>query len=246
MYPLWLLMGSQEIRQRYRRSRIGPFWLTISLGVTVAALGLLYGTLFKRELSEYLPYLAAGFVVWGLLSGLILDSTKAFVNAGNLIRQLSAPLSIYVFRMVWSNLLIFMHNVLIYFVVALLFGKWPTVTWLLALPGIAMLLLNGVWLGLLFGLVSARFRDVPQIVASIVQVMFFVTPILWSADMLPSRALLLDLNPFYYLVEVVRAPLLGELPTAATWFVVLAITVVGWASALATYALYRWRVSYWI
>lgn len=245
-WQLWLLMGSQEIRQRYRRSWIGPFWLTLSMGVTVAALGLLYGGLFGRPLTNYLPYLAAGFVVWGLLSGLVVEGSRVFIGREGLIRQLGAPLSIYVFRTVWSNLLAFAHNLLIFVIVCVLFGKAPKLASLLFLPGVVLLLLNGVWLGLLFGVISARFRDVPQILASLVQVMFFMTPILWTADMLPERALLLDLNPFYHLLELVRAPMLGEVPTAATWLVVLLVTCGGWILALFFYARYRGRVAYWV
>jgi ABC-2 type transport system permease protein/lipopolysaccharide transport system permease protein len=244
--PLWLVMGSQEIRQRYRRSRIGPFWITLSMGVTVAALGVLYGALFQQPLHDYLPYLASGFVVWGLIAGLITDGSKAFIDSEGLIRQLSAPLSIYVYRELWSNLLVFVHNLLVYVVVVLIFQNIPGPVVLLAIPGAAMLLLNGAWLGLLLGLISARFRDVPQILASIVQVMFFMTPILWKAEMLPERALLLDGNPLYHLLEIVRAPLLGSLPSADSWLFVTALALSGWAVALLGYTVYRWRIAYWV
>jgi ABC-2 type transport system permease protein/lipopolysaccharide transport system permease protein len=244
--PLWLAMGSQDVRQRYRRSRIGPFWITLSMGVTVGALGLLYGVLFRQPLHEYLPYLAAGFVVWGLIAGLITDGSKAFIESEGLIRQLAAPLSIYVYREVWGNLLIFLHNLLVYALVVLMFQSLPGPVVLLAIPGVAIVLLNGVWLGLLLGLVSARFRDVPQILASIVQVMFFITPILWKVDMLPGRAVLLEANPFYHLLELVRAPLLGSLPAVESWVFTGFLTAGGWAAALVAYSVWRWRIAYWV
>lgn len=240
------MLGSQDIRQRYRRSTLGPFWLTISLGVTVGALGFLYGSLFKQPIDDYLPYLAAGFVVWALISGLINDGTRAFIDSDGLIRQLSAPLSIYVYRTVWTNALIFLHNIVVFFVVALVFLKPLSWTLVLVAPALALLLLNGIWLGLLLGLVSVRFRDIPQIISSVVQVMFFVTPILWTTEMLPGRALLLELNPFLYFVELVRAPLLGTIPSFHTWLVASCITVVGSTFAVAAYSTYRWRIAYWL
>jgi ABC-2 type transport system permease protein/lipopolysaccharide transport system permease protein len=243
---LWLAMGSQDIRQRYRRSRVGPFWITLSMGVTVAALGILYGALFQQSLKEYLPYLAAGFVVWGLISGLLTDGAKAFVEAEGLIRQLAAPLSVYVYREVWGNFLIFAHNLVVYLVVIVIFQINPGWTAFLAIPGVLMLLIIGAAVGLLFGLISARFRDVPQILASIVQVMFFVTPILWKVEMLPERAILLDLNPFFHLLEIVRAPMLGVLPTWQNWGVAFGVAFVSWALALACYTAFRWRISYWV
>lgn len=243
---LWSTMGLQDIRGRYRRSVIGPFWLTLSMGIMVAALGFLYGAIFGQDLREYLPYLAAGFVCWGLISSLALDGTRAFIANEGLIKQLTAPLSIHVYTIVWSNLIVFLHNVWIYFLVALWFGKVPDWPMLLMIPALAILLFNGVWVALLLGLLSARFRDIPQIVASIVQVMFFLTPVIWTPEMLPGRALILDLNPFYYFIELVRAPLLGQVPSAQIFLGIAVITVTGWICAIIFYTIYRWRLAYWV
>ncbi len=243
---LWGLLGWQDIRQRYRRSKIGPFWLTISMGVMVGAIGMLYAGLFKIEIADYLPFIALGFIVWGLISGLVTDGCAAFIGAEGIIKQVGLPLSVHVYRVVWRNLIIFGHNILIFFVVAVLFSIWPGWVGLLALPGLALLCLNGVWAGLLLGLVSARFRDVPQIVASVVQVFFFLTPIIWKPELLPGRALVLDLNPFFHFVELVRAPLLGQVPGLASWLAVLGITLGGWLVTLAMYRRYRWRIAYWV
>jgi ABC-type polysaccharide/polyol phosphate export permease len=245
-YGLWGTLGFQDIRHRYRRSIIGPFWLTISMGVMVGALGLLYGTIFKQQMNDYLPYLAAGFVVWGLISSLILEGSTAFIAAEGLIKQLSAPLSIYVYRVAWSHLIIFFHNIWIVLLVLLWYGKNPGWAALLVFPALVLVLANGLWMGLLFGLLSSRFRDIPQIIASIVQVTFFMTPIIWKPSMIPGRALIIDLNPFYYLVEIVRRPILGSVPDPGMWLGVLLITLIGWSIALFFYTIYRWRLAYWV
>lgn len=243
---LWGTMGLQEIRQRYRRSKIGPFWLTLSMGIMVMALGTLYGTIFGQELSDYLPYLSAGFVIWGLISGVILDGVSAFIQGEGLIKQLPAPLSIHIYRVAWTNLIIFAHNIVIFFLVSLWYEKYPGWTLLLVPPAILVILLNGVWIGLLFGLLSARFRDIPQIVGSVVQVMFFITPVIWKMEMLPGRALLLELNPFYYLVEIVRAPLMGNPPSLQVILGAVLITIMGWVIAMLFYTALRWRLPYWV
>lgn len=243
---LWMTMAGRDMRQRYRRSVIGPFWLTLSMGVFVAALSILYAGILRQPLDEYLPYVAAGFIVWGLVSAMVLDATVTFTSNDGIIRQLKAPLSLYVFKMVWVNLVIFLHNILIYVIVALWFSINPGITLFMVLPGLAILALNGLWLGLMLGLVSARFRDVPQIMASVIQVMFFLTPIIWRPDMLPGRTFLVDGNPFYHLIEIVRAPLLGSIPPIETYLMVLAITLLGWLATLLLYATYRWRIPYWV
>ena len=245
-WHLWSMLGWQDIRQRYRRSKLGPFWLTISMGALVGGLGVLYAGFFKVEIADYLPFIAVGFIVWGLISGLIVEGCDAFIRAEGIIKQVELPLSVHVYRVVWRSAIIFAHNAVIYVVVAIIFSIQPGWTGLLAFPGLALVCLNGIWLGLLFGLVSARFRDVPQIVASVVQIAFFLTPIIWKPELLPGRALILDANPFYHFLELVRGPALGQSPELVSWIAVLGITVCGWAATLAMYRVYRWRIAYWV
>ena len=243
---LWMTLGLQDVRQRYRRSKLGPFWITLSMAIMVLALGLLYGQIFGQDIHEYLPFLAAGFVIWGLIASLVNDGCQSFILAEGMIRQLNAPLSIYAYRGLWSILIAFAHNIWVFLGVALWFGV--DLNWnLLWVPAaLLVLLLNGLWMALFLGLLSARFRDVPLIIGSVVQVLFFITPVIWKPEMLPGRALWLDLNPFYHLVEIMRAPLLGQPPALGNWLTVIAITVVGWAVALFFYSAYRWRVAYWV
>ena len=247
---LWGLLGWQDIRRRYRRSTLGPFWLTISMGVLVAALGALYGTLLKVESAVYVPYLALGFIIWTLISGLITDGCTAFISSESIIKQTNLPLSVHVYRMVWRNLLIFVHNAAILVAVAALFAIWPGWIGLLALPGLMLLCLNGIWVALLLGIVSARFRDVPPIVSSVVRILFFVTPIIWMPELMPSRALMLalvlDFNPFFHFVELVRAPLLGQAPGMVSWLAVSGITLGGWMLAFELLRRYRRRIAYWV
>ena len=245
-FRLWGMLGWQDIRQRYRRSTLGPFWLTISMGALVGGLGLLYAGLFKLDVADYLPFVAAGLILWGLISGLITEGCDAFIGAEGIIKQVNLPLSVHVYRVVWRNFIVFAHNVVIYAAAAVLFSIQPGWAGLLALPGLALLCLNGVWVGLLLGLVSARFRDVPQIAASIVQVAFFLTPIIWKPELLPDRAFILHLNPFFHLLELVRAPLLGQAPGLVSWLAVAGITLGGWLVTLFMYRRYRWRIAYWV
>jgi ABC-2 type transport system permease protein/lipopolysaccharide transport system permease protein len=243
---IWATLAWQDIRSRYSRSLLGPIWITISMGVMVAALGVLYGHLMRLSYQEYVPYLALGFTIWALISSLIIGGCHAFISGGGLIKQLPMPLSVHIYRNVWHNLITFAHNIWIYVIAALIFDVRPGLTALLAVPGLILLSLNGVWVGLLFGVICTRFRDIPQITSSIIQVSFFLTPIIWKADQVTARSVLLNWNPFYYMVEVVRSPLLGGVPSLKVWLVVIGITVVGWLSALVFFVRYRWRIAYWV
>ncbi|QIK36721.1 ABC transporter permease [Caldichromatium japonicum] len=243
---LWMTLGLQDVRQRYRRSKLGPFWITLSMAIMVLALGLLYGQIFGQDLHDYLPFLAAGFVIWNLIATLVNEGCQAFILAEGMIRQLNAPLSIYVYRVLWSALIGFAHNIWVFLLVAFWFGV--RLDWHLLWVPVALfaILLNGFWAALFFGVLSARFRDVPLVISSLMQLLFFITPVIWRPEMLPGRALWLHLNPFYHLVEIMRAPLLGQAPALANWLPVILVTLGGWALATLFYSAYRWRIAYWV
>ena len=245
-WHVWGTLGWFDVRQRYRQSKIGPFWLTISMGVTIGAIGTLYGGLFRADAAKYLPYVAISFVVWNFIAGLVNDGCNAFISGQGSIKNVRLPLSVYVYRVIWRDFIIFCHNFLIVVVVALGFAIRPGLIALLAVPAFFLLCLNGFWVGLLFGLLSTRFRDVPQIVSSAMQVVFFLTPIIWQPELLPHRAVVLTFNPFFHMIELVRRPLLGESPSLVSWVAVLAVTVVGTAIAFAMYARFRCRIVYWV
>jgi ABC-2 type transport system permease protein/lipopolysaccharide transport system permease protein len=246
LWRLWVTLGWNDILQRYRRSILGPFWLTASMSIMVIALGVLYAELFKMEIREFLPFLCVGLLVWNLLSGFLSEGGTLFTGSESYIKQIRLPYSVYVYRSTWSKFVIFAHNFVIYFGVLLYFQFWPGAVMLLAIPGLIIVLINGALANLYIGIISARFRDVPQVVVSVVQIVFFVTPIFWKPELLQSRAYLADLNPFYHLIEIVRAPLLGQMPTAKHYLAVVLITLINLAIASAFFARFRARIAYWV
>ncbi|WP_119461619.1 ABC transporter permease [Rhodospirillaceae bacterium SYSU D60014] len=246
MWRLWGTLGLQDIRQRYRRSILGPFWLTLSLAILVCTLGLLYGQLMGKSYREYVPHLTLGFISWQLINGLVSDGCKVFISAEAWIKSVRSPLSLFVWQLTWRHLVIAAHNMLVYVGVALLLGIWCGLEGLLVVPGLLLVLANAVWVMLLVGILCARFRDIPPIVSSLMRLAFFVTPILWMPDQLGTRSHLALFNPFTYFVEVLRGPLLGYVPSAATWMLALAVTIVGWSVTWPMFVRFRGRVPYWL
>jgi ABC-type polysaccharide/polyol phosphate export permease len=251
---LWGHLGWQDIKQRYRRSVLGPIWITISMAVTAIALGILYAGLFDNDLAVQLPNILVGFIVWGFISGCILEGADVFIANEGLIKHLPSPLSVHVYRLVWRQTLLFGHNMIVYLVMLLVFPQPLHWTVVFVVPAFALLMVNGVWVALLLGIVTTRFRDLNPITQSIVQLMFFLTPIVWiyedflnsSNPAIAERARLAEFNPFLHFVEIVRCPLLGQDQQLRYWIVVLVITVVGWILTLFVVRRYRSRVSYWV
>jgi len=241
-------LGWQDVKQRYRRSKLGPFWLTISMGVLIGALGLVFGGIFNSPLREFLPFLAAGIILWTYISTVINEGCTAFISSDAVIKQLPLPLFLHVMRVIWRNLVILAHNVVIIPLLFLVFLRPLEVVALLAIPGLILTTLTLAWVALLAGVLCTRYRDLSQMVASVLQITFYVTPIIWMPSMLSGgrEFTFLDINPFYHLIEVVRAPILGVAPTLTNWLVSIGISLVGWAITLAVYGKYRSRISYWL
>lgn len=244
---LWIMLGWQDIKQRYRRSMLGPFWLTISTAVMVLALGFLYAAIFRQPLNEYLPYLATGLVIWTFIAGSVADGCNAFIASDGIIKQIRVPFATHALRTVWRNLIILGHNAVIIVVVVAIFGRNHDITTLaLLIPALALVVLNGCWLTLLLGTICARFRDIPLIIANLMQLLFFLTPIIWQPSLLPGRQRFVFWNPLYHFVEILRAPILGSLPPISSWLAVAAITLGGWTICFLFFQRYRRRIAYWL
>lgn len=252
-YELWLQLGWQDIKQRYRRSTLGPLWITIATGVMSLALGLLYSMLFQISVREFLPHVTVGFIVWGFISGCIKDGANVFIENEGLIKQLPSSLSVHVYRLVWRQLLFFAHNMVIWLILVLVFRIDLGWNVFLFIPALALMVINGVWVTMLFGIIATRFRDVAPLLEALVQLLFYVTPIVWTTKTLrdqggevAQRARIAELNPLYHYLEVVRAPLIGEPLAAYHWGIVLAGTVIGLFLAMIAMRQWRFRVPYWV
>lgn len=244
---MWFILATQDIQLRYRRSTLGPFWITISMGVSVYCMGFLYGHLFKVDLHDYFPYLASGVIGWTYLSMLILECTNVFTESEGYIRNQESFMSIFVMRMLVRNSIIFLHNILVF--VPIIFICHLGISWktCMLIPGLLLLSINVITWGTVVGILGTRYRDFAQIVVSLVQVIFFLTPIMWLPSLLPERyQWLIELNPFYHFLNLIRAPLLNTLIPQASLLMVLGLTLVG----LLLYALfldrYKSRIVFWI
>lgn len=246
-WRLWLMLGMNDIRQRYQRSRVGQFWITVSMLVTIVAMGLVYSYLFRMSLREYLPSLTLGIVVWGLISSMVTEACTVFTGADSYLQQVPMPKTIFVYRMLVRNLVTFAHNVTIVPLLYLAFQIMPGWPVLLAPIGLAIATINGFWIGVLVGMLCARFRDLPQMVNSLMQIAFFVTPVMWRQDQLPPEmSWLVDVNPLASLLRLIRDPLLGRVPPASAYLMGLGFMLVGFSVMIPFFARFRARVIYWL
>ncbi len=247
-WRMWGRLGWQEIKRRYRRTVIGPFWNTLSLGIFMVALGIVWSALWHQNPKTYMPFLASGLLAWNMVAAIVSEGCVTFVAGEGLIKQLRFPYSLLACSVAWRNLIVFFHNLVIFLAVAVYGGVHPTKATLLAVPGLFLIWFNGVWVATVLGMICARYRDIQQVIISILQISMFVTPIFFTTEQLGPRLTkyFATANPLYQYVDIVRSPLLGKYPTMLTWEFVFVGTIVGWGVTLWTYSRFRRRVAYWL
>jgi ABC-type polysaccharide/polyol phosphate export permease len=247
LFDIWWGLAWQEIIQRYARSIIGPFWLTLSMGVLIAVMGPLYGALFGQSISGYIQYLALSMILWSFISTCINEAGSVFISAESYIKQIALPVSIYVFKLITRNLLIFAHNAVVGFIVLIFLPPTHFQSIWMVPFGLLLVVANLFWFVLLVGMVSARYRDFPQLVSNLVQVMFFLSPIMWKVDMLTkNQRFLADINPLFHMIEIIRAPLLGSPIYIYSWIYCVGLLIFGSIFTFAVFVKFRARIAYWL
>jgi lipopolysaccharide transport system permease protein len=243
---LALALARLDTRNRYRGSVLGPFWITAATAVMIAGIGLVYATLFRMSLAEYLPWIAVSLVVWNMISQTVSDACNSFVAAEGVIRQLPLPYTVHVLRFVIRNAISAAHSLPLIAAVLLLFGAIPGLEALLAIPGLLLIAVNACAAGLFLGIICARFRDIPQIVTNVMQLAFFLSPVLWKPHLLGDAEVWLPLNPFYVLMETVRGPLVEGGAAPVIWLAALGYTALVCLAAFAFFVRFRPRIAFWV
>jgi ABC-type polysaccharide/polyol phosphate export permease len=248
-WRLWGRLGWLEVKRRYRRTIVGPFWTSVSLLVFVTVMSAVGSGLLTRETKEYLPFLLAGMVVWTMLASIMQESSTVFVAGTGLLRQMRFDYSVLVYALLWRNLVVFFHNMIVYFLIFIVFAPQKlTFVNLLAIPGMLLLLINGAWIAILVGMVASRFRDVQQMMQTLLQISMFITPLFWPPESLSGlrRIIFVGFNPLYHLLAIVRDPLLGNVPRLNNYIAATIITAAGWALTLYLFKRFRKRIAYWL
>jgi len=246
-WRIWHLMGSAELRRRYARSRLGQFWLTLSTGILIGSLGLVWSVLWRMPMSEMLPYLAASMVGWTMITGILGDAATVFANKGRYFLNERMSFATAIDALLYQNVLIFLHNAVIIVLVFIAFQRPIGFGALLAIPGFCLAVITGMWLSYVVAILCTRYRDLGQIVTSVLQIAFFVTPVLWKVEFVPEPfRKLVVLNPFAIYLSIIRDPILGVPVPLKHWAIAVAITAGGFLLSLPFVGRYHRRVVYWL
>lgn len=246
-WRLWGLLAWVETKQKYQRSSLGPFWLTISMAVFVLTIGITFGAIFGQKMEEYLPMLAVGYIFWAFFSATVQESCYAFIAGSSYIKQVKIEKSILIYQIIWRNLIIFFHNLIIMVMLLTYYKVNSFETIIYLLPGFFLLILNTAWISSVIAIISSRYRDVPQIVASVLHVLFYISPILFKPSLLPEKySWITQYNPVTYMLDVTRSPALGILPVTDSWYVMGVMLICGWIFTFLIAGGFFRKIVYWI
>ncbi len=246
-WRIWYVLGISEVKQRYRRSTLGPFWVTLSMAIQIIVMGFVLSFLFKLPLERFLPFLCISVVTWAFLSGVVNEGANAFILMSSAILQVKRPLWTYLMLTLWRNAIVYAHTIVVFVVAAISFNVVPGAAYLLIPAGIALLIANVAWMGLAAAVLSARFRDFPLLIQNAFSVLIWLTPVYYDPEQLGPRArMIIELNPLTSVLEVARAPFLNQTPALTAWVVAAVLAVFGWLLCFGLFVRCRARVPFWL
>lgn len=245
--PVWGVLAWQDILARYRRSTLGPFWITVTTSVFVVSVGALYSGFFGGDTAAYMLYLGTGVIFWQFLASNFNEGATVLISGREMLLNARIEPLTLVLRLVARNALTLAHNIPVYLLLVVYAhpGGWTGLPY--AIPALLALGANALWMTVVIGLAGVRFRDVPPIVTSLTQLLFLLTPIIWKADSIDgTRAMLLHLNPVAHILAAVREPLIGHPVPLDSLAISIALAVGGLAAATFLYSLALRRIHYWL
>lgn len=245
-HPQWFYLGLQDIVLRYRRSIIGPWWVTISTAIMILMLSLLWSKIFVLDIKTFMPFFAVGFIIWGWMSSLINESAVGFEPYNSSIKQINLPFPIFILRLSIRLLIVLLHNFVVILLVLMIIGKGLSWQSLFSIPGFLLIQLNLICLSIILMIFCTRFQDMAQVIATITQIIFFFTPILWQPESLKGKSYLIEFNPIYHWIEIIRAPLLGSVASLSSWFWSLGSLLILMAISFYFLGRFRSRIAFWL
>ncbi|MEM8634651.1 MAG: ABC transporter permease [Pseudomonadota bacterium] len=244
---LWSAFAWDEIQQRYRRSRLGIAWIVLSYLLFVGAIAFFFGGFSAKEGVSFTAYVAVNYSIFLFLLAALTEGCDVFRVSTNWIKSAPLPHSIYVYKSLARSLFVFFINLIAAFCILAWYGLLPGAKALLSIPAFLVLLVNAVWVQIVFGYVAARYRDLTHLVQSLSRILFFITPIIWVRD---ERSGLIgrvaDVNPFTHALEIFSAPILGSYPRQESWIIIGLITIAGYLLAILVGGLSYRRLAYWL
>lgn len=246
-FNISFLYAVNDIKLRYKRSIIGPFWITLNTLILISTIGFIFGQILNVDNKFFIPYISIGLILWSFFSMTLTEGCMSFVSGENIVKQIKLPLFIHINRVLLRNIFVFIHIIPILALLFIFFDIRFSGGIIMSVLGFIILIGNLVWLTLLFSILSSRYRDLPPLISNALQVIFYFTPIMWMVDLIPHRTIIfLQFNPLYHLIEIVREPFMGNTASKISWTFCIVAFVFGNLFTFIFFGKYKKRIIYWL
>jgi homopolymeric O-antigen transport system permease protein len=246
-WRVWHLLGINELRHRYARSKLGQLWLVLSTSAMIGVLTAVYSLLFNQPVRVLMPFIGVGLIMWNYLSQVLIECTSIFSGQGNLYRNQKMNFSVSIYAVIYKNTIMLAHSLVI--IVVLIVALDVPVNWhlLQIVPAFGLTWIAMVWLGYLIAMMCVRYRDTIQVITTWLTILFYVTPVMWKPDFLPPQYhAIIDFNPLAQFLEILRNPLLGQPASSWAWLSTAVFALGGGLIALAVIGRYQHRIIFWM
>lgn len=209
---------------KYQRSVFGTLWITLNMLITVSALGIVFSSVFGMPIKDYVPFVFTGFLTWNFIQSTIVDSTTVYLSGSKKFYNFH---NIFLpSKLAFKNIIIFFHNVTIYFLILIFIDKsiFNLETFFLIFPALILYVITAILLTLLLAPLCTKFLDLGFMISNAVYVLFLITPVFWNPDILSGKKfLLVSINPAYHYINLIRQPLLGHFPSLMNYIFVISL-----------------------
>lgn len=239
----WIL-GSAEISSSFGVTALGILWQPVTVGVTVFGVGFVFGHLFNINSTEYIPYFSVSLVLWQYLITNMIECSSVFSRPGEYQNMPFVSLSLYLIRIIAKNTILLSLNLLVVVIAfAICKASVSLVSIVFAILGLAMFVLFNIAAGMLLSIAGSRFNDIPNIIQNVMQMMFYITPIMWKAETI-RYAWIYEYNPLFYLFGLVRLPLLYSVHSPNLVMVSFLLIAILAFLTLLVWSIFAWRINY--
>lgn len=243
-----IILANQDIAARYKRSKIGAFWITINIAVFISVLSFVFGNLLNNRIEVFVPMLATALITWNFMSNILMESSRVFIDSKSMILETNVPILSHIVRVFWRNLIILMHNILILPFIYIIFQIEINFNVLQVIPAMLILILYLIGPAIILSIICLRFRDFANIFENILQIGFYLTPIIWMLDSINSITVkkIMYFNPFFYPITLMQNSFLSKSYDEFIYMNTSVISIFLLALGLYIFSYNRKRLTLWL
>lgn len=247
LWRVWSTLAKFDIIKKYKRSFLGPWWITLSTLILIFGISLIYSGLFQQDLSKYIISLSLNLIVWFLIRDSIIESCSSLIESKSFILNEKFNIIILSLRVILRNFFIFLHNIFIYIIILFFFSLG--INYLHLLVSIFSLILALIFLlpiCISLSLICTRFRDVQMIVNNLMQFLFFISPILFSKQLLLKFEWIILANPVALLLLAISEPVNFGIVNFLYFQILFFYFLIICSLLFFIYHKYNSKITYWL